>query len=78
MPRVNGRRDDPMMVAIEDGSLTGPDGSQYPIRVGMRLRASRPAVKIAPHLFRPWAETDDLDIAEARQALLVRAGVLAG
>jgi hypothetical protein len=76
MPRVNGKRaDDPIVVALDDACLIDSDGAEYNIRAGMRLHSSRPAVRIAPHLFADWLQSDDQDLAEARTKLLVAAGV---
>ena len=76
MPRI-AKRDtdgDRLMVAIDSACIVAPDGTQHDITAGMRLYASRPAVKAAPRL---WvsADLDDLDLRAARMALLEEAGV---
>ena len=76
--QAEGRRgtfqSDEMMIAIDDAWLQEPSGTAHWIKFGMRVRATHPAVKLAPSVF-VSADLDDLEIAQARRARLDAAGV---
>jgi ligand-binding sensor domain-containing protein len=74
MPRVKPKGEERLVVSIDDGLIVTPDGGEHVVRAGQRLYASRSVVRAAPSMF-VSADLDDIDIAEARRARLVAAGV---
>jgi hypothetical protein len=67
-------QDDGIVVAIETGYMTLPDGAEHFIRQGSRLHASNPCVRHAPSWFAP-ADLDDYELAEERRKRLVAVGL---
>lgn len=70
MPRVASKTpDDPIVVALDSGALTAPDGAQYLIRAGERYRSSDAVVRHFPHLFAD-ADSSDFELRQAREKLV--------
>lgn len=63
---------DPIVVAVDSGVLTAPDGSEFTVRMGQRFRASDRVVELWPRMFLDWATTTDDDLTKAREALIQR------
>ena len=71
MARVRPKPDgDGIVVAIAAGAFVAPDGQEYLVLMGERCHSLRPQVKLWPHVWRPWATTDDIELEQARRALV--------
>ena len=76
MPRIARRPegDAPIMVAIDSGLFIEPDGTEHYVQIGDRLRATHPAVLLAPACFAS-SELDDVELRRARQELYEQRGI---
>ena len=76
MPRVTSKPGGgEMMVALDSGYFNAPDGVEYLVTFGMRLRHDHPVVRMAPDKFAP-ASFDDFQIQAARAEMLEKYGVV--
>ena len=71
------REESTYVVQVASGAVRRVMGSvwhlmarKYLVRMGERCHSWRPQVKLWPHVWRPWATTDDIELEQARRALV--------